>query len=289
MAFIKGFLSITFIVINTIVCCVPIYLLAVPRFILPHGEARAALGNAMTRIIDLWVGNNRLMIRVLRITRIEVEWDTAKPLARDQWTLVMSNHQGWSDILILQDTFLNRIPPLKFFVKRQLLWGVPFLGVAMWLLDFPYVYRFSRAAIQANPSLRQKDADAVLEACKNFKWRPTSVLNFLEGTRLTPEKHAAQQSPFRHLLTPKTGGVTAVLSSLGDRIDHVLDVTITYPDGIPTFLEFLRGDVARVKVHIRSCSPPKIDDVNGATVTRAWVDDVWRAKDARIEQTLSAR
>ncbi len=285
MAFVKGTLAITFIVINTAFCCVPIYLLAIPRFLLPHEGARVFLASLMTRAIDLWVGGNRVMIRFLRITRIEVDWNTQGTVDRNQWHLVISNHQGWSDILVLQDIFLNRIPPLKFFVKRELLW-VPLIGFAMWLLDFPYVYRFSRAALEARPELRSKDAEAVARACENFKSRPTTVLNFAEGTRITPAKHAAQQSQFKNLLTPKTGGINAVLASLGDRLHRVLDVTIAYPDGIPTFMDFLCGRVDRVKVVVVERERPSFDATDGVAQTREWIDDVWRRKDERIEEMM---
>jgi 1-acyl-sn-glycerol-3-phosphate acyltransferase len=286
MSLLKGCTAVFFIVLNTIVCCVPIYLLALPRALLPAGDLRAALGNAMTRVIDLWVVDNRVMLRSLRITRIDVDWHISEPVARDRWYLVLSNHQGWSDILVLQDLFLNRIPPLKFFVKRQLLW-VPFIGFAMWLLDFPYVYRFNRAALAANPALRQKDAQSVAAACEQFQWRPTSVLNFVEGTRFTAEKHAGQQSRFKHLLTPKTGGVTAVVTSLGDRIDRVLDVTIAYPHGIPTFWKFLCGAVPAVNVHVTDREVPLAEEAAGAPSTRSWLDGVWQAKDERIGRLLS--
>ncbi len=240
----------------------------------------------MTRIIDLWVGVNRVLLRVLRITRITVDWEVQEPLSTDRWYLVISNHQGWSDILVLQDLFLGRIPPLKFFVKRQLLW-VPFIGVAMWLLDFPYVYRFSREALAANPELRNKDQESVASACERFKLRPTAALNFVEGTRFTTTKHTAQQSPFRHLLVPKTGGVAAVLGSLGDRIHQVLDVTIVYPTGVPSFWDFLCGRAERIFVHVALIAAPTIE-AEQRSAARDWVDDVWIRKDHRISELLKA-
>jgi hypothetical protein len=50
-------------------------------------------------------------------------------------------------------------------------------------------------------------------------------MNFVEGTRFTPAKHAAQQSPYKHLLKPKAGGLALALHVLGDRFDSLLDVT----------------------------------------------------------------
>jgi 1-acyl-sn-glycerol-3-phosphate acyltransferase len=211
-------------------------------------------------------------------------------LGRDRWYVVISNHQGWSDILVLQDTFLDRIPPLKFFVKQQLIW-IPFLGVAMWLLGFPYVRRYSREATARDPSLRRHDLQSTQRASESFKYRPTSVLTFMEGTRFTEEKHRSQQSKYRHLLAPKTGGFGYVVAGLGKRIDRVLDVTIVYPDGAPTFWEFISGQCRRVRVEVDSRPAPKLDFESADTLSPAsrdalhgWVDDLWCRKDHRIDE-----
>ncbi len=175
---------------------------------------------------------------------------------------MISNHQSWSDILVLQDTFLRRIPPLKFFVKRQLIW-IPLLGLAMWLLGFPYVRRYSREALANDPSLRRHDQDATQRASEFFKQRPTSVLNFMEGTRFTPEKHTYQQSKYRNLLMPKTGGFGYVVAALGERVDQVLDVTIVYPNGAPSFWEFISGQCRDVRVEIAGRPvPPELFEVH---------------------------
>src|SRR4030095_3324746 len=240
MTILKGGLAILFITINTIACCIPIYLLALPRALVRIESVRIALGDAMTRIIDVWVAGNRILMKTIHMTDIRTNIRTASPLKRDRWYVVIANHQGWSDILVREDFFLGRIPPLKFFVKQQLIW-VPGIGLAMWLLEFPYVRRYSREMLEKNPELRKHDQDATRHACAEFKRRPTSVLNFMEGTRFTAAKHARQNSTFRNLLTPKTGGFGYVVGALGERIDEILDVTIVYPNGVPTFWEFLSG------------------------------------------------
>lgn len=284
-----------FIATNTLVCCVPIYLLAIPRAIVPIPRVRVAIAAAMTRVIDAWVGGNRMMFKALALTRIDVSTQFAEPLSRNRWYVVISNHQGWADILVLQDTFLDRIPPLKFFVKRQLIW-IPLLGLAMWLLGFPYVRRYSRDAIARDPSLRRHDQQATQRASASFKHRPTSVLNFIEGTRFTEEKHLAQQSKYRNLLTPKTGGFGYVVATLSERIDRVIDVTIHYPDGAPTFWEFISGQCRRVHVEIGTRPAPKLKLAAEDALTpasrdelHAWVDDMWCGKDRRIDELRNGR
>ena len=137
MTILKGGLAILFITINTIACCIPIYLLALPRALVRIESVRIVLGAAMTRVIDVWVAGNRILMKTIHMTDIRTNIKTASPLKRDRWYVVIANHQGWSDILVLQDVFLGRIPPLKFFVKQQLIW-VPGIGLAMWFSSFPW-------------------------------------------------------------------------------------------------------------------------------------------------------
>jgi 1-acyl-sn-glycerol-3-phosphate acyltransferase len=297
MAPLKGTLALLHIVLNTLVWCVPIYLLAIPRYLLFAPEQRAAIAALMGRCADGWVACNRVMLRALRLVRIDASWQLDEPLDRNRWYLVISNHQSWSDILVLQDTFLRRIPPLKFFNKRPLLW-VPLIGFAMWLLDFPYVRRYPREVLERNPALRRHDQEATAKACAQFSARPTSVLNFLEGTRFTVSKHQHQRSPFRHLLMPKTGGFGIVRASLGERIHQVLDVTIVYPGGTPSFWQFLCGRCSTVRIEIATVATPVLGSdalaADGLPTElrnglREWTDDLWRRKDARIDEIMAAR
>jgi len=297
MATLKGTVAFLHIIVNTVLWCIPIYLLAIPRALFSRTKFGASLSALMGRAADGWVACNRVMLRVLQIVRIDAHWQLHEPLDRTRWYVVVCNHQSWADILILQDTFLSRIPPIKFFNKSQLIW-VPLIGFAMWLLDFPYVRRYSREALAANPSLRLKDQQTTARACEHFKRSPTSVLNFLEGTRFTPQKHELQQSPFRHLLAPKTGGLGYVSSQLGRRIHQTLDVTIFYPGGVPTFWEFLCGRCPAARIEISSCEVPEVifadpgvSELPASTrdSLRRWVDDLWQRKDRRIGELLGSR
>jgi 1-acyl-sn-glycerol-3-phosphate acyltransferase len=295
MIILKGMIAILFIAANTLIWCVPIYVLAVPKALIPVRRIRVSIGAGMTRVIDAWVAGNRFMLSALSITKINVTMDVDEPLARDRWYVVICNHQGWSDILVLQDTFLGRIPPLKFFVKQQLIW-IPFLGFAMWLLGFPYVRRYSREVLARDPTLRRHDQQATQRASEAFKSRPTSVLNFMEGTRFSPEKHAYQQSKYRNLLMPKSGGFGYVVAALGDRIHQVLDVTIVYPHGTPSFWEFISGRCPEVRVEISSRDAPAEllaghEDLPtpAREALHSWIDELWSRKDQRIEDLRNSR
>jgi 1-acyl-sn-glycerol-3-phosphate acyltransferase len=206
--------------------------------------------------------------------------------------MVNCNHQSWVDILVLQHLLNRRIPLLKFFLKQQLIW-VPVMGLAWWALDFPFMRRHSEEFLKKHPEMRGRDQETTRKACEKFSLVPTSVMNFLEGTRFTAAKHARQQSPYRHLLKPKAGGLALALNAMGDKFQAILDVTIVYPDGVPTFWHFLQGRMRRVVVRARVLPIPLAlvhSDYTASAESRAafqaWVQQLWRDKDAQIDALL---
>ena len=274
---IRGTLAFAFIAASSVFWCTLIFCLGLIRPFFPK-RRRIPLGTAMVRAMAGWVACAAWLLRVLRITRIHETTNEEHGVLRpDAWYLVVSNHQTWADILVLVVALYGRIPQFKFFTKRELIW-VPFIGPAMWFLEFPYVRRYSRDQLAANPSLREHDRQATLDACVGFRQRPTSVLVFLEGTRFTEAKRDAQGSPYRSLLNPRTGGFGMVLENMADRLDAVVDVTIHYQGGAPPFWDFLCGRSPAVELDIRALPLPPVarDEVN------AWVNRLWEEKDARL-------
>ncbi len=283
MAWLKGSLSVCFILLNTIAVCVPLYAMALLRLPLA-GAARSALTRRMDFAIDLWVSCNRFLLRSLKLVDIEIDRHGA-PLSRRNWYIVVCNHQSWADILLLQDAFRAAIPPLKFFTKRELIW-LPLAGAAMYMLGFPYVRRVGRAQLAANPALKHADRDSTLAACRVFRNHPTSVLIFLEGTRFTEAKRSARNSRFRHLLNPRTGGLGYVLSGLRDEVGTLIDVTIAYPEGPPSFWGFLTGRCRKAHMTIQAIElNPAVQSDDPALQRPAlqpFVENLWRAKDERL-------
>jgi 1-acyl-sn-glycerol-3-phosphate acyltransferase len=147
--------------------------------------------------------------------------------------------------------------------------------------------------------MRGKDQATTRKACEKFALIPTSVMNFLEGTRFTKAKHERQQSPYRHLLKPKAGGIALALNAMGDKFHSILDVTIVYPnrpDGAPNFWQFLRGDLRHVVVHVQTLPVPAHllsgDYANDAKVREGfsvWVKQLWQNKDQKIADVLAGR
>ena len=200
----------------------------------------------MISIATLWIGINSFNSKLF----CKIEWDLRglEKLEKKEWYLVISNHQSWVDILALQTTLNQRIPMLKFFLKQELIW-VPFLGLAWWALDFPFMKRYSKLEIQAKPHLKGKDLESTKKACEKFKHTPVSIINFVEGTRFTPQKKALQRdNNFTHLLNPKAGGIAFILGSMGEHLNKIIDVTIVYPGKAPTFWEYISGRVNKIVI-----------------------------------------
>jgi 1-acyl-sn-glycerol-3-phosphate acyltransferase len=283
--------SLLLYLINTLFWCLPLYALALLKFLLPLPGWRRFCARALSAMADGWNGGALL---VMRLTQ-KIEWDVRQEgdLSRGGWYLLVCNHQSWVDIPVLLEVFHRRIPPLKFFAKKELL-RLPLLGVAMRALDFPLVARYPREVLEKHPELRGRDLETIRRSCEHFRQAPAAIVIFPEGTRFTPEKHDAQQSPYRHLLRPKTGGLSATMAALGDRIDSLLDVTIVYPEGRPSFRDFLFGRLSRVLVRVKPHPiPPDLRTGDFQTNHRIreelqnWMGEMWAEKDARIEEFLS--
>ena len=261
---------------------------ALLKLVLPPGRARSACDHALNALASRWVALNNAWIEAVRP---DARWDVqgVDALHARGWYLVSSNHRSWVDILVLQRVFHGRIPFLKFFLKAELIW-VPVIGLAWWALDFPFLRRGKGQGARSN------DLATTRAACEKFRHIPTSVINFVEGTRFTPAKQAAQQSPYRHLLKPKIGGLGIALAAMGEQFEALLDVTIVYPQGAPTFWHLLCGQIDAVTVRVQQReipatvlgSDPVLDKAYRQRIGQ-WVDGQWRDKDALIDTLLPTR
>lgn len=275
---------------NTLVNALPLLAVAVFKAILPSRRARLACNPVLIWFAENWIAINSLMIDRFTRTRFHVEEQAA--LRPDGHYLVLANHQSWVDIVVLQKVFNRRIPFLRFFLKRQLFW-VPVLGLCWWALDFPFMGRYTRQQIAKNPELGRRDMEATRRACEKFRAIPVSVMNFVEGTRFTPEKHARQASPYRHLLKPKSGGVAFVIDAMGDGLHAVLDVTIVYPGGRPSMVDLMGGRIPDVRVIVRERPIPEAllggdyqDDRAFRARFQQWMNGLWEEKDAELARAL---
>jgi 1-acyl-sn-glycerol-3-phosphate acyltransferase len=272
--------------LNVIVHAAFIVAIGLLKFLLPFAAVRRLIDPLMNRLAENWIACNGLWIALVQKIRWRVEG--LESLRYKGWYLVESNHQSWVDIFVLQKVLNRRIPFLKFFLKQQLIF-VPVIGLAWWALDFPFMRRHSEAFLQKHPERRGQDQATTRRACEKFSLVPTSVMNFLEGTRFTQAKHDKQGSPFRYLLKPKAGGIAMAMNAMGEKFQSVLDITIFYPEGAPTFWDFLAGRVRQVVVLINELPIPTEfmhGDYAGDAAFRgrvqAWVQQIWADKDAQL-------
>ncbi|WP_269531046.1 acyltransferase [Chitinimonas sp. BJYL2] len=283
---VRGLISSLLLALNVLVYGAAILLLAIFKFLLPINAVRRPLDALLNTIAQGWVYNNSVWIALARNIKWRVEGlDKLNPRG---WYLVVSNHQSWVDIFVLQKTLKGRVPFLKFFLKQQLIF-VPIIGLVWWALDFPFMKRHGEAYLKKHPEKRGQDQETTRRACEKFSLVPTSVINFLEGTRFTQVKHDQQQSPYQYLLKPKAGGIALAMNAMGEKFQSLLDVTIHYPEGIPTFWDFLAGRVGQITVLVRELPIPRdliSGDYGGDAEFRArmqaWVHELWQAKDAQL-------
>ncbi len=283
MAYLKTFIASLVLALNTLLGFCLMLPFALLKLLLPLKAMRALCDHALNAIASNWISINSAWIQAINGTRWQVSGiDGLDPKG---WYLVIGNHQSWVDILALQHVFNRRIPLLKFFIKHELIY-VPIIGLAWWALDFPFMKRRGGASVQ-------QDLAAARKSCEKFRLVPTSVISFAEGTRFTADKHAAQKSPFRHLLKPKSGGVGMALETMGDMFTHVLDVTIAYPQGVPTFADILAGRCREVIVHIEQLPVPSelrpaAERPISPVAMQRWVLKLWKRKDALLDEWLPA-
>ncbi len=287
---VRGTVALLLYVINTILSTSLIFLIAFLKLVIPIQSWRKLCSILLTGIANNWIAINNFNQRFSG----KIRWDVKglENLRLNEWYMVLSNHQSWVDILVLQRIFYRKIPFLKFFIKKELIW-VPFLGLAWWALDFPFMKRYSQAFLKKHPNLKGKDLETTRRACEKFKTIPVSVMNFVEGTRFMEKKHKLQRSPYKNLLRPKAGGMAFVFQAMGDQLHSIVDVTIAYPGGAKSFWQFLCGQVGEIKVRITSY-PMKpellgdyVNDSEYREIFHNWLNSLWEEKDMQIERMLN--
>lgn len=253
---------------------------------LPNQGLQQSSRQWAVQIAERWIGNNNSMLDATQKTQYEIRG--LDQLDLQQSYLLVANHQSWTDIMVLQKVLNRRVPFARFFLKQELIW-VPVMGVCWWVLDFPFMKRYSKEKLAKHPELKGRDKQTTMDRCKKLQGTPVTMMNFLEGTRFTPVKHDQQQSPYQHLLKPRSAGASYALSVLADSLDRLLNVTIVYPEGKSGYLDFLAGRTPKIIVDIQVQEIPRDlregDYENDAAFRQrfqAWVGQIWADKDATI-------
>ena len=289
----RGIAVFSAFLLNTLVCFVPILLLAILKLLIPFVSVRRGITRILMSIGEAWISINSVILH----TGASFDWRVTglENLRRDEWYMIIANHLSAVDILVLQKVFNRRIPFLKFFIKQELVW-VPVLGVAWWALDMPFMKRYSPKFLAKNPHMSGKDLETTRRVCKKFRYTPTSVINFVEGTRFTVAKRDARNSPYRNLLQPRAGGVAVALTSMGELFGSILDVTLVFRDGPVEFWDMCCGTHVRMLVDVRErpieewlLAGDYQNDREFRRRVHAWLGEIWQDKDDLIQQMLVTR
>lgn len=291
---VRGIISFSLMVLNTVFWAVPIHIFALFKIL----SGRSSSGQVFcARVIMLlggcWIRGMNSIAKATQGTVYDIRG--LEGLSMKQWYLVNCNHQSWADILILFLVFHGHAPFFKFFLKKNLIW-VPLMGTAWWALDYPFMERYSPAYLKKNPHMRGRDLETTRKACERYRDTPVSILNFVEGTRFTPEKHARQQSPYRHLLKPKSGGFAFALAAMNGKLSNIMDITIIYPEMRFDFWDFICGRIPWITIRVRKLPVPTEladGDYQNDPLFRdrfqSWVARLWQEKDDLIEEYRRSR
>ena len=287
MSNLRGLFTTVVLLGNLVLWATPVTLVGLFKALIPKSDFRNRTILFAVWLGEQWVGINNRIADLL----MPVRWRVELPqLNRTGHYLIIANHQSGVDIPVLQRIFHQRVPFLRFFAKRSLLF-VPVLGPALWAVEFPFMRRYSAEYLEKHPGKREEDIATTRRSCRRYLRMPVSILNFIEGTRFSRDKQGENNSPYRHLLRPRVGGIAHTLAVMGDQLKHVLDVTIAFDHPEPTVWNWVCGRVREIRVMVQEIDVPA--EFRSASVTepgphrerfKLWINELWAQKDEVLEQ-----
>ncbi|GEA09608.1 acyltransferase [Alteromonas sp. KUL42] len=269
-----------------------IIVLGLVKLLLPNGAVKTTWNKVMHALMFSFGRVSVLLIRLFN--KVDIECAVHGELAKDRWYLIIANHLSYLDIILLIEFATHRIPAPKFFLKKELIW-LPFVGLGAWALDMPFMHRYTRAYLEKHPEKKGKDLETTKAYCEKFRTVPTTVINFVEGTRFTTQKHMAKQSPYQNLLPPKAGGVSFTLAAMGELFTNVLDISLLYPENTRhPMMAMLSGQMTKIVIDVNVTPIPELQQQSERTESefrlyfQNWLNDLWKNKDARIKKLLES-
>jgi len=262
------------------------------KLLLPDGNVKTMWNNIMHACMFNF---GRISVFLIKLFNdVDIECSVHGELAKNRWYLIIANHLSYLDIILLIEFATHRIPAPKFFLKKELIW-FPFVGLGAWALDMPFMHRYTRAYIEKHPEKKGKDLETTKAYCEKFRTVPTTVINFVEGTRFTTQKHRQKQSPFEHLLPPKAGGVSFTLAAMGELFTNVLDISLLYPNNqrFP-MLAMLSGRMSKIIIDVNVVPVPELQQHSQLNESefklgfQDWLNNLWKNKDRRIKRILES-
>jgi 1-acyl-sn-glycerol-3-phosphate acyltransferase len=289
----RGLAAFALFLANLVFWASAVLVVGLLKALTPTRRLRTRLVLFGARVAERWTAGNNTISDLMLPVRWEVS--VLPKLRRDGRYFIVSNHQSAVDIIAIFRIFHRRIPFIRFFMKRSLLF-VPLVGAGCAALEFPFMRRYTPEYIARHPEKRGLDLVTTRRACRRYRHIPVAVMNFLEGTRFSRTKHQEQASPHRHLLRPRVGGIAHALAVMGDQLNDFLDVTIAYDCEEPTLWKYLRGELTEVRITVREIDVPREFRTDAITEPgpvrdrfREWVNDLWRDKDELMAEMGAGR
>ncbi|KAA1047604.1 MULTISPECIES: acyltransferase [Pseudocitrobacter] len=284
-------ISIALTILLTILCSVPIIIAGLVKLILPIPAIWRSVSVFCNFMMYCWCEGLAALLHLNPHLKWEIQG--LEKLNKKNWYLLICNHHSWADIVVLCVIFRKHIPMNKYFLKQQLAW-VPFIGLACWALDMPFMRRYSHSYLIRHPERRGKDVETTRRSCEKFRTHPTTIVNFVEGSRFTEEKRRQTRSPYKNLLPPKAAGIAMALSVLGAQFDKLLDVTLCYPENNDSpFFDMLSGKLTRIVVRVNLL--PVAEELHGDYVSdknfkrrfQQWLNSLWEEKDTLLTSLIT--
>ncbi|AWB68780.1 acyltransferase [Saccharobesus litoralis] len=257
------------------------------KLLLPS-QLKFKWSRVLESFMHAWAYINMLVIRCFN--PIEFDVQGIEHLNTRNWYLLLANHQSWFDIMLISYLCINKMPAGRYFLKRELL-KIPFIGLAAWALDMPLMQRYSKQYLSKYPEKRGCDIATTQKACEKFKFIPVTVINFVEGTRFTKQKHQLKQSPYRHLLPAKAGGIAFALATMGQQFSGILNTTLCYPDNPEGAMHAAAcGKLKRLTVRIEfiPITTQHLGDYDNDLAFKQgfqnWLNGLWQKKDIELQK-----
>lgn len=191
--------------------------------------------------------------------------------------LVDCNHQNIADIPVLMVLAWakGRLGDMKYFMK-DILKYVPGPGWGMLFLDGIFVKR--------NWASDEAHINHIFGKFKKHNI-PIWLVSFLEGTRITPAKllksqeymKSKGQTPTEWVMAPRTKGFVASAKALREQLDAVYNITLFYPEGIPSLWQLISGEVDRVVMYVKRTPIAELPKEDAAI--EQWVTERYLEKD----------
>jgi 1-acyl-sn-glycerol-3-phosphate acyltransferase len=286
LSFLRGTLGMLLLIIICIFFSTTILVCAGTAWLIPRSTIHDKAMHYALKLPVWWMLFNKFVLDLSTIGKWDIQ--STGQLNPKGWYVLIANHSSWVDIIALGSIFKRKVPLLKFFMKKELLWQLPIAGIDCYLLGYPLMARHSREAIRKNPALKGKDLETTKKACQDFMKHPTTFMNFVEGTRSTAEKRQRQNSPYQHLLKPRAAGAAIVIAEMQDKLDGIINTTIYYDAENSSLWQILCGKVN--KIHVRYEVLPVTETLIGdyhkdrefRKRFQQWLNTIWQQKDQMI-------